>query len=95
MQQLNLNVATVSRCSRSIRRIQKEYAHYVAYGEYPVIPIRIWWWCRDEVLLRLLDTLWAYFQPILFSIFYALLMMVLVIVGNGLFFGTLYLLLTA
>lgn len=95
MQQLNLNVATISRHSRAIHRIQQEYAHYVAHGEYPSIPIRVWGWCRDEVLLRFLDIIWAYLQPILFSIFYALLMMVLIIVGNVLFFGTLYLLLTA
>jgi hypothetical protein len=95
MQKLNLNLASVRRSSRSIRRIKKQHAHYVAHGEYPAIPLQVWEWCRDEVLLRLLDVLWAHIQPILFSIFYALLMMVLIIVVNVLFFGAIYLLLTA
>lgn len=94
LQSLGLNCATISMCTRSMRRNNLNYQHYVTYGRYPNILIRGLRWLRDVVILYPLDVLWAYLEPILYSIFCGLLTLGLIILGNVLFFGFLYLLLT-
>lgn len=95
LQSLGLNCATISMNVRSMRRTNLNLKHFLAYGRYPNIFIRGLRWLRDVVILYPLDVLWAYLEPILYSIFCALLTLALIILGNVLFFGTLYLLLTA
>lgn len=95
VQDLNLSCASVRFHCRAVDRIYQKSQYYQAHGEYPSIVVRAWWWFRDVMLLYPLDLLWAYLQPILLYLFFLLVTALLIIVANVIFFGGIYLLLTA
>lgn len=94
MQKLNYNCAQVKlSCRRSGREVDNIH-RYLETGKDPAILEKVWWWITDH-LLFLWDSLWGFLEPVVMMIFFGLLRIVLIIVFNVIFFGGIYLLLTA